>query len=86
MKEIFNLPNRDKIPTRLIKVNGTENTYYLEQDGEYPIYITGDYYSPTAIDIPGGPFISVGYIVGDYMVTEIKHDEDKGYLFILKER
>ena len=83
MKKEIILPNRDKIGTKFVQLK--DNEYILQQEGEFPFRLIGTKENIKAIDPCGGPFISVGYVIDNYIVEEINYNKEKGYIFKLKE-
>ena len=86
-KERIDLPNRYR------------EHIYLEQDDNGDWWLTGDgnalayhrvifsedgSHKIHAIDPSGGPFLCIGYVVGDKTVTDIEFIKDKGYKVTLK--
>lgn len=72
---------------------------YLEQDDNGDWWLAGDgnalaYHSVIfsedgsrkihAVDPSGGPFLCIGYVVGDKTITDIEFIKDKGYKVTLK--
>ena len=64
------------------------NIYYLRGDEEALMAIgvtfDGNLNNIRAIDPSGGPFLCIGYILGDKTVTNIEFIKDKGYKVTLK--
>ena len=73
------LPNRDGIGTKFVKVK--DNVYRLEQHDNFPFSVTGTLDNVIAVDPPGGPYITVGYEINNYVVMDIKFN--KGFEFTL---
>ena len=48
------------------------------------IFSEGSHDKIHAVDPSGGPFLCIGYVVGDKTVTDIEFIKDKGYKVTLK--
>lgn len=79
MEKEIKLFNRDGISTKFVQIE--DNVYKLEQSIDLDWGITGTLDNIIAVDPPGGPYITVGYQVQDYVVVDIKND--KGIKFTL---
>lgn len=84
MKKEFKLPNRYGDTVYLKQIN--DNEYLLEIENKCPfriIYKNNDKNEIFAIDPSGGPMIYRGYVIEQYIVTDIKRDN--GFKIILDE-
>ena len=85
-KRMIQLPNRYGYDVHLEQIEGDQ--YLFDGDNnafEYHRVIFEK--SPDeihAVDPSGGPYLSIGYVVGKQTVTKIVHEKGKGYIVTLK--
>lgn len=85
MKEIIKLPNRDNINVSLSRIN-EENEYILEIAEDITYRVIGTMDDIKAVDPSGGPFITVGYQVENYIIKKIYRKESiGGIVFVVEE-
>lgn len=75
--DILELPARGEIDNHLEKIQGEEDKWKLVTDlGNIRLIFGEDNQTIEAIDPVNGPFISLGYTIGKYMVIGIEVDRD----------
>ena len=82
MEKIINLPKRNGLKTQLVQVK--DNVYRLEQEGMYTYRVIGTLDDIKAIDPSGGPYITPGYEIDNYIIKEITRQG--GIVFIVEKK
>ena len=84
MKERILLPNRDGLKNYLVKYKDDKYIFQPEFDW-VTAGITGSNDNIKSYDPSGGPFMTIGYVVENYIITNIEYIDGKGCVFTLKE-
>ena len=82
MKKRILLPNRYNYKNYLVNID--TNRYYFEPEKDWcTMSISYSGYDIKSFDPDGGPFITRNFCVDDYIVTDIKK-ENNSYIFYLE--
>lgn len=86
MSEVIKLPNRYGYDVHLEHIDGDKYLFDGDNDAfEYHrVIFDKEPSKPHAVDPSGGPYLSLGYVVGDKTVTQIEFEKGTGYIVTLK--